>query len=109
MFCPYLAMDVRNNHRVGPITHYKVIRSFRDENNIVNRDVRTLGYVWGFNCVGAIHCLHAPDLIKKTIEVIHKYKMHKVWKSGQTLTFTVPSADALITCWLSCEKITSFM
>lgn len=64
-FCSYLAVNVRNNHRVGSITHHKVIRSFRDEDDIVNRDVCALGNVWGFNRVCAIRCLHAPDLIKK--------------------------------------------
>lgn len=63
-FRSHLAMNVCNNHCVGPITHHKVLRSLWDKHNIVNSDVCTLGNVRGFYCVAAIHCLHVPDLNK---------------------------------------------
>lgn len=68
-------MNVRDYNRVGPVTHHKVLRSFRDEHNIVNSDVHTLRNVGGFNCAGAVHCLHGPDLVDKPLgEVIQEYK-----------------------------------
>lgn len=63
-FCSHLAMNVRNNHRVGPIAHHEVLRSLWDKHNVVNSDVCTIRNVRGFYCVSAIHCLHAPDLKK---------------------------------------------
>lgn len=66
-FCSHLAMNVCNNHCVGPVAHYKVLRSLWDKHDIVNSDVRTHRSVRSFYCVDAIHCLHAPDLKKRQV------------------------------------------
>lgn len=63
-FGHYLALDVHDDHRIGPVTDHKVLRVPGHKNDIVDRDVCPLRDIWSFDSVCAVCRLRVPDLRK---------------------------------------------
>lgn len=106
-----LSLHVHDDHSVGAVTHYKVLRVLGQQDDVVDGDVGACWRAQRFEGVWALGGLHVPHLrqVAERTRVIIKQTCDAVrpldWAAA--LTFTVPSEEALMMWWPSGVKVAS--